>query len=72
MGAVESIDQSGSVGTPLSTLMRGALAIWIADQPSAADMTLIDKKICSGLACINFMLEGSGAAKEDWDTTPSL
>jgi hypothetical protein len=40
----------------------GALTIWIANPPSAADMTLIDKKLCSGLACTNLILDGSGAA----------
>jgi hypothetical protein len=61
VGAVESIDQleSGSAGTPLSALMCGALTIWIANPPSAADMTQIDKKLCSGLACINLILERS-------------
>jgi hypothetical protein len=49
VGAVESIAKSGSAGTPLSALMRGALTIWIANPPSAANMTQIDKKLCCGL-----------------------
>jgi hypothetical protein len=67
VGAVESIDQSRNAGAPLSALMRGALIIWIANPPSATDMTRMDKnlKICSGPACINLILGGSGTAKED-------
>ncbi len=37
VGAVDSISQSGGAGTPLSALMRGALTIWIANPPSAAE-----------------------------------
>jgi hypothetical protein len=59
VGAVESIAQSGSAVTPLSALLRGALTIWLANPPSAADMTRIDKKLCSGLAWVNLILEGS-------------
>jgi hypothetical protein len=69
--AVEIIDQSGNAGAILSALMRGALIIWIANPPSAADMTRMDKEICYGPACINLILGGSGTAKEDLDTTSS-